>query len=496
MLDLIDDRVEYILEPSAGKGDILDAISERYHLKDSYGRNSKSKSLYAIEIDQELVATLRGKGYTLVAYDFLTYTPSNFFDAIIMNPPFDKGAEHLLHAIEIMDKGTIVCVLNKETITNPYSQRRQQLIQQILKHKGKAIDIGKAFLDAERRTEVEAVIVHLKIESDTSSDSFQYWNEATKTANSKAESIVTETDLTSHDQVEAIVSSYDMAVHEMLEGLKHVQKSLYYSKGMVDSYFFRDSIQEIVSTLSNLDMPREAYRRAFNGFIDQFRKNAWKSIFYRLKMDRFMSRKVSKSFHTDIDTGSSIDFTVENIRGVVDNLITDVRSILRESIIDVFDHLCSFDKKNSIHIEGWKTNSAYKVNHRIILPWIIEYSKWGSWGFGYNHYNGSDVSNDLDKVLCSLTGNSIDKIESIREALQRQFEYLNKNPNSKSYVCTSTFFNIRFYKKGTVHLKWRDERVWSLFNLEVAKGKMWIGDDTEEETLYKKAVGNMLLLTV
>ena len=39
-----------------------------------------------------------------------------------MNPPFSEGDKHLLKAINIMKNGgQIVCILNAETIKNPYS---------------------------------------------------------------------------------------------------------------------------------------------------------------------------------------------------------------------------------------------------------------------------------------------------------------------------------------------------------------------------------------
>ena len=40
----------------------------------------------------------------------------------------------------------------------------------------------------------------------------------------------------------------------------------------------------------------------------------------------------------------------------------------------------------------------------------------------------------------------------------------------------STFFNIRVFKKGTVHLEFKDEEVWAKFNQVATAGKAWIGN--------------------
>ncbi len=99
MLDLADiqgdDRV---LEPSAGMGDILDAIRQRHPDVD----------LKAIERNHTLADVLAAKGYSeLTTFgDFLEHQCP--CDKIVMNPPFDRqGADidHVRHAYELLSVG-------------------------------------------------------------------------------------------------------------------------------------------------------------------------------------------------------------------------------------------------------------------------------------------------------------------------------------------------------------------------------------------------------
>jgi hypothetical protein len=98
-----DDRV---LEPSAGKGDILDAIR----------KNNPDQSLHAIEIYSTLREILTLKGYTLVGHDFLSYEPEKRYDKIIMNPPFENGLDidHVMHAYPmIRSTGRLVAIMGE-----------------------------------------------------------------------------------------------------------------------------------------------------------------------------------------------------------------------------------------------------------------------------------------------------------------------------------------------------------------------------------------------
>ena len=104
-------KVKYILEPSAGKGDIIKKL-----IKKTYHRIEVN----AIEINSELQAVLRGEGYQVIDTDFLSHMGGEMYDLIIANPPFIEGEHHLLKAIDLMYNGQIVFLLNAETLKNPY----------------------------------------------------------------------------------------------------------------------------------------------------------------------------------------------------------------------------------------------------------------------------------------------------------------------------------------------------------------------------------------
>ena len=158
MIDGLDLNYKTILEPSAGKGDIAKAIKNK---------TNKAK-IHLIEIEPELQAIAKQYGQ-LVDTDFLSFTPDTTYDYIIMNPPFDNGADHLLKAWEIATNTNIVCLLNAETIRNPYSQTRQAL-KAIIEQYGTVEYLQNAFTSAERQTNVEVALVRLTKKSENSFD--------------------------------------------------------------------------------------------------------------------------------------------------------------------------------------------------------------------------------------------------------------------------------------------------------------------------------------
>ena len=153
-----------VLEPSAGKGDLAELYIKFANKSRRYGSEFDIDSVDMIEHDTNLIALLRGKNYRVIGDDFLTFHSHKHYDLIIMNPPFSNGDAHLLKALELQaDGGQIVCLLNAETIRNPYTNRRKVLKQKLAEYGAKIEFVRDAFKHAQRRTDVEVAIVYVNI---------------------------------------------------------------------------------------------------------------------------------------------------------------------------------------------------------------------------------------------------------------------------------------------------------------------------------------------
>jgi len=93
-----------VLEPSSGKGDILDALMQVF----------PDIEITAIEQNRTLSEVLSAKGHEVEFSDFLTHQGE--YDRIVMNPPFEKGQDiqHVQHAYELLaPDGKLVAVMSE-----------------------------------------------------------------------------------------------------------------------------------------------------------------------------------------------------------------------------------------------------------------------------------------------------------------------------------------------------------------------------------------------
>lgn len=95
-----------VLEPSAGNGNIADAIKRQYANID----------LCVVEINYRLREILTLKGYNLIADDFLQLSRAEAgeFDRVIMNPAFENGADmiQIRHAYNMLaPDGVLVSIM-------------------------------------------------------------------------------------------------------------------------------------------------------------------------------------------------------------------------------------------------------------------------------------------------------------------------------------------------------------------------------------------------
>src|SRR5450631_219402 len=140
-----------ILEPSAGKGNIVD-----------YLLNHNAGNVIAAEINEDLRKILATK-CQLIGDDFLKVESHqvSHIDLIVMNPPFSADEKHILHAFNIAPPGCkIIALCNMATIENDYSKTRMELNANI-ENFGTVEDLGQCFADSERRTNVHVGLIRL-----------------------------------------------------------------------------------------------------------------------------------------------------------------------------------------------------------------------------------------------------------------------------------------------------------------------------------------------
>ncbi len=491
-----------ILEPSAGSGSILDYIKENHSWARNRGPNERGPKLHAIEHNPELRAMLTGKGYSVVHDDFLDYQTDIIYDLIIMNPPFSNGERHLLKAWDILKTGTVVCLLNAETLKNPHTIFRKHLLKLIGEH-GKVNLIGKAFAKAMRSTQVDVVMVTLHKKE--AAHVFDWWKddafagEPVKEFQFGPETVSNQVAL--YDFLDGLVGHYEQAKGAFERYLKAHYELGHVLAGLVPAG------QNIVGQAKEASGGPAGQNAVYRSLLQ---KAAWSQVMSKTKLNNFATEGVRRNLDALTEQQGGMAFTKPNIQALLEMLFTNRHEILHQSVVEVFDLMTKYHDKNRCHWEGWKSNDAFQVNRKVIIPdygvqWEPKYG--GEFSLDYRLENRLD---DIDRAIASLENRRLDsptrlthlkpeprwngdtgnkepvKLVTIGTALKRKFRALGKVGHLKMQggvdnTAESEYFYLKFWKKGTVHLVFKDEALWQLFNRTAAKGKKWLPMDHERE---------------
>ena len=472
MLNKVDfETVTTVLEPSAGKGDLIEAI-EKYRQRE-YRHNDIAIS--AIEIDPTLRATLTGKEIPVIDDDFLTYTGATHFDLIVANFPFSEGEKHLTKALDILFCGQLVCLVNAETLKNPCTNGRKVLLKRLDELNAEIEYIKDAFIDAERTTDVEIALVYVKIERSVEVDVFGDLSDDTPET---LDALNATNELATHNHYANLVANFNRTQAHVTEHLVNFYKnyksvSLYLTLNVGNKKIDRFDLEE--SSLTQL------MRKQHNQFIKKLKDDYWQKVTDLPDVERYLTHGQRECLRANMDTFHCKEFTESNIRQFVLNLVDAFPEHIYKAIAALFDKMteyalrdCRWGKNeyaaNIHYFNAWKTNNGYKVNKKVILPYYGDaYRQWGR-GLGYEPQR---FLNDLEKVMLYFTdfdcrdsalGNICD--HHIRQGNTRKIE--------------TRYFYISVFKKGTMHIQFRDEDLLRRFNIEACKQKGFLPMDYGE----------------
>lgn len=453
-------KLEYIkaiLEPSAGKGDIVDYIAEYVKAKFRHHK----LDIDTIEINENLQHILKGKGYRVVHDDFLTYETYKRYDLIIMNPPFSNGDKHLLKALELQKYGgQVVCLLNAETLRNPFSNTRKDLVRRLQELEANIEYIQEAFIDAERKTPVEVALIKATIpESDRKSIILNgLKREEAYQRQEQQNHAITEADF-----LNAIVARYNFEMRAGLNLLSeyfamkpHILKSV---KEGADKPIIEIKIGEAKSE-----------QELWNAYIEAIRYKYWSALFGSEVFDQLFTTKLRSEYYNRIQELQNYDFSLHNIYAIKAELVKGMSQSIEDTILALFDefshkyHWSNEFSKNIHYYNGWKTNAAWKINKRVIIP-LSAYSYFGDYR---PRYETVHKLMDIEKVFNYLDGGRtlthVD-LEAILEKAEK---------DGQTQKIQLKYFSVTFYKKGTTHIEFTDLELLKKFNIFGSQRKKWL----------------------
>jgi hypothetical protein len=468
MISKLKGRPKKVLEPSAGKGDIVRAVVSRFS-------HTSQPEVSCIEIDPVLQATLRGDGHRLIDTDFLAYSGQDKFDAIIANPPFDSGDLHLLKAIEIMYRGEIVFLLNAETLRNPHTNTRKLLVRK-LDELGASVEyLPNQFAGAERKTGVEVALIHIVIDQSVSDDLFAGADDFSARCTEKVEE---KHELSTGRTLEELVADYNEVVRVGTETVVAFYRNFKKVGGFLR---MTDAVEKLrISSSSDVT---GMMQDAVNKLLIDVRACFWRKTLDLKEVRNRLTTKKAAEFEHALADRCYMDFTESNVRTFVLNLMDSYEQTLTDAIVDIFDMFTvrhcygesGVHEKNVHYFNGWKTNKSFKVGRRVVVPIrggycgnaFFEYGRWQlSW-------QAKDQLRDIDLVASYFSG--LRDYLSMSQALMDAFS---AGPKADRHSgIEAAHFTVTAHKKGTIHITFNDEDVLRRFNFIACRGKGWLPCD-------------------
>ena len=457
---------EPILEPSAGDGSIARAIERA---ADIYREHKTGKivsghsaakllDLDCIELSADFRAILKKDGFRVVHDDFLTFRPCKRYVAIAMNPPFSAGAAHLLKALDIMkDGGKIACILNAETIRNPCTNERKELVQKLDALGAKITYKQNAFRNAARRSGVEVALVVVNIpQREPVSKIRLELRQETEQRLREDKGLAA---LVSSDPITAAIERYNAAA----QGIRRI----------FDEY---NGIKSLFSTAAEGDKESAvlSFNKNYNAAIRDLRSMYWKKLFDMPQIRDNLTYEMCQEYQSRINDLANYDFSAYNIWTVREEISRNLVAGIEHEIISLFDNWTSLHyhpeySKNIHYYNGWCTNEAYKIGRKVIFN-CNGYEYWPhNRSYEFYPYKVYDKIRSIEHVLHYLdtSGKPYDG-EELREKLDACRDAYSVQDIQLRY------FKVTFYKKGTCHIEFTNTDVLKSFNLFASQKKGWL----------------------
>lgn len=483
------DNISTVLEPSAGKGDIVAAVVEKFKYN-SYSRGRENYDIDTIEIDANLRHILKGKGYRIIHDDFLTLETMKSYDLIVLNPPFSTGDKHLLKALEMQQHGgQVVCLLNAETLKNPYTNTRKDLARKLDEYNAKIEFIDGAFAAAERQTDVEIALVNIKIPEAPKSSVILAGLKREECHDQEPHPAANQ--VTHADFFQRIVAQYNNEVkagsrliNEYFALVPHILKSL-----KAESCHKGDPIISLQIDKESHKCPKDMA----NAYIKLVRYKYWEALFASDEFAKLFTSDLRREYHEKIKSLQDYDFSLYNIAQIRAELGRTMTKSVEDAIIKLFDefshryHWYNETSKNIHFYNGWATNKAWKINRKVIIP-LSAFNDWSN-RYEPKTWRVFDKLSDVEKVFNYLdTGITPDHI-NLRNALD------DADRHGQTSKIETKYFRVTFYKKGTCHLEFKDLDLLKKFNLFGSQRKGWLPPTYgkkryQEMTPEEKAVVN------
>lgn len=181
-------------------------------------------------------------------------------------------------------------------------------------------------------------------------------------------------------------------------------------------------------------------------------RSLWRDLMLKSGMLSLMDAQARDQWHQNLEDGALPTISEANILSTFEQLYQSKAEVFERGIINVFKGL-SWD---------YKTNSPCFFGKKIIINNLVTHNRWGfSLTWGYKR----DQLADLERMLYLLDGKAIP--DNRGDISINLMNHIRENRGKDVYE--DMYFSIRYFQKGTAHLKFKRPELVEKMNDIIAK---------------------------
>lgn len=533
LFDMIDSQtIHEVLEPSAGKGDLLkvfgcyknekyqESLTEKGVNKKDY--NNASCNVDAIEFDPNLrgvlnyefcgqrVQEFNNKMYEIsqnrrylwkeddyegltdeqitelkqlkeevkerstyvhvkiVHNDFMTFASKKHYDLILMNPPFANGDEHLMKAIQ----------MQQENGGKILCILNAETLLNLYSNKRKFLmntlnDLGAKirFVDngfSDAERQTDVCVALIYIDIPEPEHHSEIYEKFQKAKEYRESTGDSSSKLTTTNFLEDLIAQYN---EEMELGLALIDEF-----NALLPYLNRNVVGD-AGNYSNLSLKvgNEAVGYTCspkNKFVNLTRHKYWTSLLNNEKFTGMLTKNLKDKYSSMISKFAEYDFTMFNIQTLINDMNSGLRDGIEKTILDLFDKLSA----KFSYVPEMENNihlyNGWKTNkaHKVGKKVILPCNgAFSDWKWDKNPLNVYNCVELLSDMQKAL--NYLDGGQTDDINLNVAITKARDECNYKKI--DTKYFYVTFYKKGTMHCVWKNEELLKRFNIYVSKRRNW-----------------------
>lgn len=376
-------------------------------------------------------------------------------------------------------EGEIAGIINAQTLRNACTADRRRLAALIEQH-GDVEFIQDAFrgADVAREADVEIAVVHLVKPADCTEDWIGPVIEALAVDRTEEQDLELPRELTLPNSfVTNQVHAFRVAVKAMREWVRMEAVAQHYAARI------GKTMHDLQNQNAEAAAPGASVRARLENEYLALKDRAWASVLRSTEALSKLSSKVQKQAESQFAEIACLDFTESNVRGFLLGLVQSQPEMQLDMACDVFDQIMRWGTDNGCFYRGWKSNDRHRQagrrikTTRFVLPVGVSFS-------GSIDWDAERMLADFDRVFAMLDGKSEPEV-SLVEVFRggRTFSDLRHGGR-----VSASYFDVRFYKCGTIHFFPRAKDLVDRLNRVVGRRRGWLPPPEEQagEAFWKQ----------